>query len=1486
MLNGQSCCNRTMNSGAPVNTVCCRPRSGFFVGCSCYRRRKSAICLYRRMRTRVEVYAGSKMEMHRPSKPETVDQEGQLVREGEEEQGETKFNYYNLQQRVQQKRTLKEVLKRSKLSDGVGPQHQPLKQNIQFQQKLQGYYAPRKNPTETFKSRLEAGTHVTRMTAQTLNNQRKKAKKQRQLQQQQHQQQLGAQGNVIPDSNLIEQNNPNVYLDPTYSSYQQQSMSQQDQYSQFGYHAQNGVNKQPAGGISYSLDQPIQIQQVYPQKKQTPAYPFTNAVNADPSIQSDYTSKFDIEQNQSVSSALPPSTNANQYSNAQRGDFNQYQMSQQGISQASSSQQYEVGQNNKSMQASQTDQTGYDYSQQLYNQSNGIPLEQGWSGQNPALSETGESIIQAQSVDTQQQSQQEQQESQEQEESQDILIDICDGDEASLIQQLSGIKKDKPAQSKKSSKKKSKNKSKDKANKKGKKSTEVPIEAVASTEPKSSNPSPSPSEGSATPATSISAQDKDPSTITTNTPISNTSTSSPVAKTTSSQNPTSSTNQAPFPSRISTTSAQSIDVKSTSSQDSIPAPIHTTIPSKGTSQATNAKPTSSQPTTKPTVTKAAVAKQISNLSSTPTPTPIPTPSISTQNSKGLTPASVVSNTHSSSKTPTSTNVTSTTAIPAPVEAPAPSPVQIEASRVPATVTANISEVRSTASVSDTASMNGKPSLSTSNTLESQIPKNTQIPVSEVVFNLSSQSDSFGKYNVDQFISSVSLYLMSKVPDVWNQLLHSPEINEQTEQAQKNLPQIEWTEKSVPQLWGKLIQTDSSQRPATAIWKNLLQKQTYGSDSSARQVEHVSEKQKQLPEQIEEDKEIVQPSVKENYKVSVLDDVIEQSQKKQAADVSQQYRSKPLKQKQNQKQQEDNKVQSHAKPSNNNVVTKPIDDATPKPNTTRSPQQIRQTTVRSTGSVRQRPSAASTPKVGVPLKPVANCSAGSGATANPKTDITKKSNDKASPKTTSTPTVVPIAAANQDNDSVDSNIKSENMSQFRVPKSLISSPAAVGATKLTQVTKNITDSPNDNTPTSDVQTPAATPTPATDATFDDNVSVSQPSLPTPIANPQQKVGSKLIALARSKLTGNMVSPKDIPFKYGDLVIGKVVKENSQNVMVEIKGCPQVWGRVLMTDLPLTLRVPSTQLEHQVPNRIQAQKEMLPVGLVRQFKVIRIPDQFELNMGRGPLLSAYDVDLNTITLRAEKIIEICQSYKEMIDMTIDKVVPAGLQGSVAGIPAFVPKTFIPSPQAVSSQMPGNDALNNEHQWTYQNLCSAFMNQVVKVVAISKNSYNGSSNRITHRQGSNNQRQQQSQNKRVEIICSINKAFEFKAQEDLQVGLVVDGTISRLESYGVFVKIDGMGMTGLLNIANISASRIEKVMDVFRLGDRVRVCIIGIQEGTPQKISLSTRVLEEQNGDMLKRKQWVFDNADELVKKYLARLEKLNKQMGMSGTAQRST
>ena len=101
-------------------------------------------------------------------------------------------------------------------------------------------------------------------------------------------------------------------------------------------------------------------------------------------------------------------------------------------------------------------------------------------------------------------------------------------------------------------------------------------------------------------------------------------------------------------------------------------------------------------------------------------------------------------------------------------------------------------------------------------------------------------------------------------------------------------------------------------------------------------------------------------------------------------------------------------------------------------------------------------------------------------------------------------------------------------------------------------------------------------------------------------------------------------------------------------------------------------------------------------------------------------------------------------------------------------------------------------------------------------------------------------------------ILKEAEKKAQDEklskIHTGMVFDGKVESLQTYGAFVEIED-GVSGLLHISQISEKRLKHPGEVLKEGQEVKVKVIDVKEG---KISLSMKALN----DVTEQEEEVFD------------------------------
>ena len=84
--------------------------------------------------------------------------------------------------------------------------------------------------------------------------------------------------------------------------------------------------------------------------------------------------------------------------------------------------------------------------------------------------------------------------------------------------------------------------------------------------------------------------------------------------------------------------------------------------------------------------------------------------------------------------------------------------------------------------------------------------------------------------------------------------------------------------------------------------------------------------------------------------------------------------------------------------------------------------------------------------------------------------------------------------------------------------------------------------------------------------------------------------------------------------------------------------------------------------------------------------------------------------------------------------------------------------------------------------------------------------------------------------------------------EVGVIYDGTVVKTTDFGAFVNFFG-AKDGLVHISQLAAQRVNKVTDVIKEGDKVKVKLLGFDERG--KVRLSMKVVDQQTGEDLEKK-----------------------------------
>lgn len=124
---------------------------------------------------------------------------------------------------------------------------------------------------------------------------------------------------------------------------------------------------------------------------------------------------------------------------------------------------------------------------------------------------------------------------------------------------------------------------------------------------------------------------------------------------------------------------------------------------------------------------------------------------------------------------------------------------------------------------------------------------------------------------------------------------------------------------------------------------------------------------------------------------------------------------------------------------------------------------------------------------------------------------------------------------------------------------------------------------------------------------------------------------------------------------------------------------------------------------------------------------------------------------------------------------------------------------------------------------------------------------------------------------LVVSQRRAIVEQQMQTLVAGAVITGIVRGVKPYGAF--IDMNGVSGLLHVSQISHDHVSDIPSLFKDGDTVKAMIIN-QDKEKGRISLSTKTLEPEPGDMLKDSKMVYDMADEMAARYHKRLEEERK------------
>ncbi len=101
--------------------------------------------------------------------------------------------------------------------------------------------------------------------------------------------------------------------------------------------------------------------------------------------------------------------------------------------------------------------------------------------------------------------------------------------------------------------------------------------------------------------------------------------------------------------------------------------------------------------------------------------------------------------------------------------------------------------------------------------------------------------------------------------------------------------------------------------------------------------------------------------------------------------------------------------------------------------------------------------------------------------------------------------------------------------------------------------------------------------------------------------------------------------------------------------------------------------------------------------------------------------------------------------------------------------------------------------------------------------------------------------------EAVSAEDEEIEKSFWEALEKGQEREGVVTGIVPFGLFVRLKGSNVEGLVHVSEISWSKVSDPGEMFEVGDTVRVCVIDF-EPAEERISLSIKALQENPWDNL--------------------------------------
>jgi len=123
--------------------------------------------------------------------------------------------------------------------------------------------------------------------------------------------------------------------------------------------------------------------------------------------------------------------------------------------------------------------------------------------------------------------------------------------------------------------------------------------------------------------------------------------------------------------------------------------------------------------------------------------------------------------------------------------------------------------------------------------------------------------------------------------------------------------------------------------------------------------------------------------------------------------------------------------------------------------------------------------------------------------------------------------------------------------------------------------------------------------------------------------------------------------------------------------------------------------------------------------------------------------------------------------------------------------------------------------------------------------------------------------------EILREERDAKRKEIFDQIKVGDIFEGTVETLKDYGAFIRLSN-GASGMVHVSQISEQHIPTPAKVLKLGETVKVKVIGIKDG---KLSLSIKALLEKSQSNKSESEFRLPKSESVSTNLGSLLKKLN-------------